>query len=84
MIPGAGRARQEISPLAIQENLWSISRQTSIAKERKRAYTPSPHLPPFLKVSQVEMEACDCEGRLPPLFWTLNFELGTLSFDDTL
>jgi hypothetical protein len=30
------------------------------------------------------MEAGDCEGRLPPLFWTLNFELGTLSFDDAL
>ena len=29
----------------------------------------APHLPPLSrKVSQVEMEASDCEGRLPPLF----------------
>jgi hypothetical protein len=41
----------------------------AIAKEGRRAYTPCPHLPPLtIKVSQVEMEAGDCEGRLPPLF----------------
>jgi hypothetical protein len=41
----------------------------AIAKEGRRAYTPCPHLPPLsIKVSQAEMEAGDCEGRLPPLF----------------
>jgi hypothetical protein len=44
-------------------------RQTAIAKAQAREYTPCPHLPPLAnKVSQVEMEAGDCEGRLPPLF----------------
>jgi hypothetical protein len=47
---------------------WSILQERTIAKGRKREYTPSPHLPPLQKVSQVEMEAGDCEGRLPPLF----------------
>jgi hypothetical protein len=43
--------------------------------------------PPFSKkVSQVEMEAGDCEGRLPPLFyvglrpWSLVFGLRSLIF----
>ena len=36
----------------------------------------APHLPPpSKKVSQVEMEASDCEGRLPPLFqWAVSCE----------
>jgi hypothetical protein len=43
----------------------------AIAKEGRRAYTPCPHLPPLsIKVSQAEMEAGDCEGRLPPLFFS--------------
>jgi hypothetical protein len=43
--------------------------QNAIAKEPERAYTPSPHLPPLtFKVSQAEIEAGDCEGRLPLLF----------------
>ena len=44
--------------------------QTAIAKAQEREYTPCPHLPPLtIKVSQVEIEASDCEGRLPPLFY---------------
>jgi len=51
------------------EPAWSTSSQTAIAKAQAREYTPCPHLPPLTnKVSQVEMEAGDCEGRLPPLF----------------
>ncbi len=42
----------------------------AIAKAHQRAYTPCPHLPPLSnKVSQVEIEAGDCEGRLPLPFW---------------
>ena len=42
-----------------------------IDKVGRRAYTPSPHLPPLtIKVSQAEIEAGDCEGRLPLLFKT--------------
>jgi hypothetical protein len=29
-------------------------------------------------VRQVEIEAGDCEGRLPVLFWTMIFVLGNL------
>ena len=44
-----------------------------IAKNLKQAYTPDPHLPPSQKVSQVEIEAGDSEGRLPQPFCGLNF-----------
>jgi len=56
----------------------------AIAKDGRRAYTPCPHLPPLtIKVSQVEMEAGDCEGRSASAFfawmvlglWLLVFDL---------
>ena len=55
----------------------------SIAKWAPRAYTPSPHLPPFQEVRQVEIEAGDCEGRLPSLLVlvrTSTFRLWALVF----
>ena len=39
-----------------------------------------PSLAPTLtKVRQVELEAGDCEGRLPLLFWTLIVVLGNFN-----
>jgi len=41
----------------------------TLAAQTYWEYTRGPHLPPlFSKVRQAEMEADDCEGRLPPLF----------------
>jgi hypothetical protein len=41
----------------------------SYCQRAKAGIYCAPHLPPLTdKVSQVEMEAGDCEGRLPPLF----------------
>src|SRR6266511_1646120 len=46
----------------------------SIAKEQQAGIYSAPHLPPLqIKVSQVEIEAGDCEGRLPLLFWNPGF-----------
>jgi hypothetical protein len=42
-----------------------------IAKNRKREYTPALACPPSQKVSQVEIEAGDSEGRLPQPFLLL-------------
>jgi hypothetical protein len=39
-----------------------------VAKNRKQEYTPALACPPSQKVSQVEIEAGDSEGRLPQLF----------------
>ena len=39
-----------------------------IAKNEKQEYTPALTCPPSQKVSQVEIEAGDSEGRLPHLF----------------
>ncbi len=41
----------------------------TIAKSVNRAYTPPLTCAPLFKVSQVEIEAGDREGRLPLLFW---------------
>ena len=52
-----------------------------IAKNSEQAYTPDPHLPPSQKVSQVEIEAGDSEGRLPQLFVSLCFVLRAWYFE---
>ena len=44
---------------------------TNIAKKHERAYTPALTCPPSQKVSQVEIEAGDSEGRLPQPFLLL-------------
>ncbi|MEN3328545.1 MAG: hypothetical protein V7638_3352 [Acidobacteriota bacterium] len=43
-----------------------------IAKFSKQEYTPLLTCPPSQKVSQVEIEAGDSEGRLPHFFVQLN------------
>ena len=40
----------------------------NIAKNCEQAYTPALTCPPSQKVSQVEIEAGDSEGRLPHIF----------------
>jgi hypothetical protein len=55
--------------------------QDFLQKISRRAYTPVLTCPYPYQVRQVEIEAGDCEGRLPLLFWTLNFVLGNLNPD---
>ena len=52
----------------------------AIAKSVDREYTARLTCAPFFKVSQVEIEAGDCEGRLP-LHFVATFVLGTLYFE---
>ena len=46
-----------------------------IAKFLKQEYTPALTCPPSQKVSQVEIEAGDSEGRLPHIFWELKLHV---------
>ncbi len=51
-----------------------------LAESRSAGIYSMPSLAPLHWVRQVEIEAGDCEGRLPLLFWTLNIELATYNF----
>jgi hypothetical protein len=46
-----------------------------IAKNLKQEYTPALTCPPSQKVSQVEIEAGDSEGRLPQTFSAVSLRL---------
>ena len=52
-----------------------------VAKNQKQEYTPALTCPPSQKVSQVEIEAGDSEGRLPQLFCELCFVLCAWYFE---